>query len=134
MTARPRSIASEAAPEPTAVTRPSSTATHPSRTGGPAIERSHEARNLLGNPKLLAGPAAGRIVPQLFGHRRVAMGARGRERKHPRHIPFQKHRISEQLVMHVAPLRHITRVDDVADDLDLVHAVARAGGADDVFL
>src|SRR5688500_3183041 len=101
MTARPRSIASGAAPDPTAVTSPSPAATHPSRTGGPAIGRSHVARNLLGNPKLLAGPAARRIVPQLVGHRRVAIGARGRERQHPRHIPFEKHRISEQLVMHV---------------------------------
>src|SRR5207244_13459601 len=60
--------------------------------------------------------------------------ARDGELEHPRHRALAEDRIAEDLVVHVAPLRDEAGVLDVAHDLDLVHAVARAGRADDVLL
>ena len=53
---------------------------------------------------------------------------------HARNRALAEDRIAQDLVVHVAPLRGEAGVLDVADDLDLVHAVARAGGAHDVLL
>src|SRR5437667_217683 len=54
--------------------------------------------------------------------------------EHPRHRALAEDRIAEDLVVHVAPLRDEAGVLDVAHDLDLVHAIARAGRTDDVLL
>src|SRR5438067_224608 len=58
--------------------------------------------------------------------RRAAMTARN--------LALAEDRIPQNLVVHVATLGDESRVLDVADDLRFVHAVAGAGGTDDVFL
>src|SRR5437660_1636080 len=49
-------------------------------------------------------------------------------------VAVAEDRITEDFVVHVPPLRDEAGVLDVAHDLDFVHAVARAGGADDILL
>ena len=100
----------------------------PSRAGEAAVTAT--ARGAA----VLPCAASRRVVLQLLGHRGVAVGARGRQREHARHVALAEDRIAEDLVVHVAALRDEAGVLDVGDDLDLVHAVAGAGGADDVLL
>src|ERR1051325_4378109 len=80
----------------------------------------------------LAGLAPRRIQAELFGDVGVAGLARRRELEHPRDVELLVDRIAEDLVVHVAALGGEPGVLDVADDLEFVHAVRRAGGADDV--
>src|SRR5258708_4514787 len=82
----------------------------------------------------LFGGAARRVLVQLARPARVAVGARGGERQLARHVLLAEERVAEDVVVHVAALGDEARVLDVADDLDFVHAVAGAGGADDVLL
>ena len=117
--------------------RPRSTATQPSRIGGSPIGNDPGgvvADQWRDDAELLAGAAARRIVRSSSGTLRVAVVARGRQLQHPRHLALAEDRIAEDLVVHVAALGREPGVLDVADDLDFVHAVARAGGADDVLL
>ena len=84
--------------------------------------------------RLLLDGAPRRIAADLRRTRRVAVGARDGELQHARHAALAEDRIAQHLVVHVAALGDEAGVLDVADDLDLVHAVARAGGAHDVLL
>src|SRR5438445_835756 len=104
-------------------------ATEDGRTGAWLDGASKALRSLP-----LAGAAPRGIETQLLGHARVAIFARGRELEHPRHVALAEDWLAEDVVMHVAAPGGKAGVLDVAHDLDFVHAVARAGGADDILL
>ena len=121
-----------------ATMRPRSTAAPtPSRSGGAAIGRPTRRGGAINGPvrpRLLLGGASRGIAADLRRRGCVAVGAGDGQLQHPRHAALAEDRIAEDLVVHVPPLGDEAGVLDVADDLDLVHAVARAGGADDVLL
>ena len=81
---------------------------------------------------LLAAPALRRIQAKLRRRRRVTGKPGSGELQHTRHLALAEDRVAENLVVHVPAFGREPGVFDVPDDLDLVHAVARAGGADDV--
>src|SRR5712692_4933527 len=83
---------------------------------------------------LLSGPAPRRIHAELLRRRLVAGEPRRGELEHPWHLALAKDGIAENLVAHVPALRREAGVLDVADDFGFVHAIARAGGADNVLL
>src|SRR4029453_843577 len=84
-------------------------------------------------PRLFFSGAAGGIAND-FGRSPVVSFAPGdRQLQHPRNRSLAENGIPENLVVHVATLGNEAGVLDVADDLDLVHAIAGTGGADDVF-
>ena len=113
--------------------RPRSVRSHASRIGGCEIGSSHAAR-YCGTYCRASLPALLRagydFTSAAFARRSV--GTRGREAQHAGHGALAENRIAEHVVVHVAPLRHKAGILDVAHDLDLVHAVRRAGRADDV--
>src|SRR5688572_27326772 len=122
---------------PTAVIRPPSSVTKPLRIGGAEIGSTHAAVKvvtLLRQAQRSCGSTSRRIVLQLFRHRRITLCARRGQRHHARHLAFAVDRVAENLVVHVAALRGEPGILDVLDDLDLVHAVARSRGTDDVLL
>src|SRR5215471_10335212 len=84
-------------------------------------------------PLFLARPTARGIEAQLLGDVRVASFPRAGQLEHAGHVALVADRITEDLVMHAAPFGPEAGVLDVADNLELVHAVAGAGRADDVF-
>src|SRR5688500_1998917 len=89
---------------------------------------------MAGEPRLLLGGAP-RSIPRDFPRPAAApTGPGGGQVQHSRNRTFAENRVSEDLVMHVSPLRGEAGVLDVADDLDLVHAIARTGRAHDVLL
>ena len=141
---------------PSATTRPRATVTQPSRSGGPAIGSTHGARRQVvtaagsgfGGP--LPAPGGGRALLGALAARRrragvvggelvgdavgVVLGLGDVERQPARHGALAEDRVAQHVVVHVAALGGEAGVLDVADDLDFVHAVAGAGGADDVLL
>src|SRR5262249_28017353 len=82
---------------------------------------------------LFARPTARGIEAQLLGDVPVAGFSRGSQLEHAGHVALVADRIAEDVVVHAAPFGPEAGVLDVANDLELVHAVARAGSADDVF-
>src|SRR5215208_5093526 len=96
--------------------------------------RQRDTGSLAGEPRLLLGGAARGIPIDFRRTRRVSVGARNGKLEHPRNAALAEDRIPLQLVVHVAALGHEPGILDVAYDLDLVHAIARARGAHDVLL
>src|ERR1700681_4935845 len=84
--------------------------------------------------KLLAAAAPGWIVRELLRHADVAVGAGRGKLEHARNVATPVDRIAENAIVHVRALGGEAGVFDVPDDFHLVHAVPRAGLADDVFL
>ena len=58
----------------------------------------------------------------------------GCELEHAREVALFEDRIAEDLVVHIAAPGDESGIFDIADDFHFVHAITRAGGADDVLL
>src|SRR4249919_2922542 len=98
-----------------------------------AMHLDHGRSGLLSPQPLLPG-APRRVTIDLRRAARVAFRACDGELQHPRDGTRPEHRIAKDLVVHVPSLRRKAGVLDVAHDLNLVHAVARAGCTHDVLL
>src|SRR3954468_7709355 len=141
----PRSISLDAGKSlgrdgPNATMRSLSVKIQPSRMGGCEIGRSHAALYCAielrwsVRPPLFLRAASGRVAAELLRHAGISISPCGGEAQHARDLARPEDRVTQNLVVHVPPLRDEAGVFDVAYNLDFIHAVRGTGGTHHVLL